>query len=117
MNEFDGLFFAFNNDQLKEGLRKVGLKEDETNEIVSIGMGGYLRKDKEEAFNNMLDRFDQERKDLRNNQKKLFNALVYELRNHEYCITYDIEPALNELGLELKDIPKEMLRRACKKAL
>ena len=30
----------------------------------------------------------------------------YELANHEYCITYDIEPTLDALGLTLDEINK-----------
>ena len=29
---------------------------------------------------------------------------IYELANHEYCITYDLEETLNALGLSVEEI-------------
>lgn len=71
VNEFEGLFFAFNNNQLKEGLEKVGLKEGDTDKIVSIGASGYLRKDRKEAFLDMFARQKDESKRAREEQKTI----------------------------------------------
>ena len=71
VNSFEGLFFAFSNEQLKEGLKKVGLEDNETNKIVSIGAGGYLRKDRREDFKNMFARQRKESKDLRKKAKTI----------------------------------------------
>lgn len=49
-DDFDGLFFAFNNQQFAKGMRKIGLSETETDKIVSIGAGGYLLKERIPAF-------------------------------------------------------------------
>jgi len=111
---FDGLFFAFSNDQLKEGLDKV---KAETKDIVSIGAGGFILKTQIKAFTDCLKRHDQERKDLKKNIKIFFDALVYELRNHEYCITYSTQDALDALGLTRADVEPTMLKKACKEAL
>ena len=49
-DNFEGLFFAFNNDQFKDGMEKVGLTIDDVNKILSIGHGGYILKSRREAF-------------------------------------------------------------------
>ena len=66
LNEFKGIFFAFSNEQLKEGLKKVGLKENETDKICSIGAGGYLLKTVAKDFHKMFE----------NAQKEIVNAML-----------------------------------------
>ena len=114
---FEGLFFAFDNKQFEEGMEKVGLKVNQTGDIFSIGAGGYILKSRSQAFHDMLSRHAAELKTLLQEEKALLTALVYELQNHEYCITYDITEALESLGLEEGDIDKEILKKACKEAL
>lgn len=65
VNEFEGMFFAFSNKQLKEGLEKVGLNENDTDKIYSIDGGGFIRKDRSEAFHAMFKRQREEAKALR----------------------------------------------------
>lgn len=110
----EGLFFAFNNEQMAEGMKKVGLEEKAYSEIVSIGYGGYLRKDCRQALKDLTARHDAERKQLRKDEKKLVDGLAYELANHEYCITGDPEPAVNALGYSMDAIPENILKRAIK---
>ena len=114
-SKFEGIFFAFSNEQLKEGMIKIGLKEDDYGSLVSIGAGGYLRKDKREDFKALFARQDKERKELRKDEARLVEALVYELGNHEYCITGNPEDALSALGYTIKTIPQNVLKRAVKK--
>lgn len=71
VNSFEGLFFAFNNKQLEEGMEKVGLEKDAYKEIVSVGAGGYLRKDRRQAFVDMFTRQAEERKEARRLQKTI----------------------------------------------
>lgn len=54
-DNFEGLFFAFNNEQFKEGMEKVGLDPNNKEEIRSIGAGGYVRKDRLEALKEILN--------------------------------------------------------------
>lgn len=109
-----GLFWAFSNDQLTEGLNKINAT---VKDIVSIGAGGFILKTELQGFKDMLDRHALERKELKKDVKKLFDALVYELGNHEYCITYDPQDALDALGLTKEDVDPELLKKACKKSL
>lgn len=109
-----GLFWAFSNDQLTEGLNKINAT---VKDIVSIGAGGFILKTELQGFKDMLDRHALERKELKKDVKKLFDALVYELGNHEYCITYDPQDALDALGLTKEDIDPVLLKKACKQSL
>jgi len=121
VNEFP-FGFAFNNKQFKEMMENFGLKETDTDKIYSIGAGGYIRKTDSEAMEKMFERHRQEMQDEINNDKKgtdfVYEMFRYELANHEYCITYDLEPTLNSLGLTEKQVyenPK--LLAGLKKAL
>lgn len=114
LNNFEGLFFAFSNKQLNEGLLKIGLKETDKNLICSIGEGGFLKKDRVKAFNDMLDRQERDLTELKKQDDLLLEALTYELANHEYCITRDPENALSSLGLTIDTVKPEILKEAIK---
>lgn len=118
LNAFQGLFWAFNNEQFQEGLDKLGIKKEDAGEkLYSIDAGGYMLKSQSDAFKAMFKRHEQERKELRKNTKLLFGALVYELRNHEYCITYNPQDALDALGLTKDDVDASFLKKACREAI
>uniref|UniRef100_A0A6M3JP64 Uncharacterized protein n=1 Tax=viral metagenome TaxID=1070528 RepID=A0A6M3JP64_9ZZZZ len=116
LNEFEGVFFAFDNTQFAEGMKKVDATDAKA-EIYSLGAGGYIRKDRSKKFHEMLKRQDEEKKHRKKEEKFLFDSLVYELQNHEFCITYTVTDALDALGYDIKDIPTELLKKACKRAL
>ena len=114
--------FAFSNQQFKEMMEKFGLKETDTDKIYSIGAGGYVRKSDSNAFDEMFKRHRKEIEDEIEKDKKgtgfIYSMFSYELANHEYCITYDIEPTLDALGLTLDEInKKENLLNGLRKAL
>jgi len=109
---FEGLFFAFNNSQLSDGMRELGLPEDDYKSIVSIGSGGYLRKDRRDSFKELFARHEQELKQLRRDEKRLIAAIVYELGNHEFCITGDPTDALAALGLTRETVSARILKKA-----
>ena len=54
------VFFAFSKDQFKEGIERLGLTENDTDKIYSIGGGGYIRKADSKAFNDLFDKQDKE---------------------------------------------------------
>ena len=117
MDGFTGIFFAFNKNQFKEGMEKIGLTENQKSEIFSLGStGGFILKSRSKEFHDMLDRQTVELKTLVTEEKALMEALVYELRNHEYCITHSITEALESLGLEAKDVDIKIMQAACREA-
>lgn len=69
VNNFDGLFFAFNKKQLEEGKKKVGAKTN--NELLSIDAGGFLLKIKEKQFDDMFKRHRMENKLHRKTRKTI----------------------------------------------
>ena len=110
---FTGIFFAFNNEQFKEGLVKVENKEGE--KVVSIGSGGYIRKDRVDDYIALCERHKNERQELKKDEKKLVEALVYELGNHEFCYTGDPLDAVEALGFTMETVPKKALDKAIKR--
>lgn len=115
------LGFAFNEEQFVEMMLKWNLAPEDTDKIYSIGGGGYVRKSDAEAMHEMFERHAQEREvAIRENKDDyLYHMFDYELANHEYSYTGDLDDTLDALGLTLEDIEAdvrmdEALKRACK---
>ena len=117
LNDFQGIFFAFNNEQFAEGMAKIGLAADDTKAIYSLGAGGYILKTKSADWNAMFKRHAQEKKERKKEEKYLFDSLVYELQNHEYCVTHDASDALNALGYKQEDIDPVLFKKAIAESL
>lgn len=118
LNDFKGIFFAFSNKQFIEGLEKLGIEMSEAREkIASLPGGGYILKSRSKAFSDLFKKHNAEMKDFKADQEGLFNAIVYELGNHEYCITYDVTDALEALGLTAEDVPADILKKAKRQSL
>jgi hypothetical protein len=98
------LFFAFSDEQFKAGMEKLGLNPDETNKIYSIGGGGYYRRDDSAKFKEMLDKFEAEEAEARKDEKYLLHMFSYELENHEYGYTNDIDDTLDALDLTIEEV-------------
>ena len=45
--------FAFTDEQFKQGMKELGLNENDTDKIVSIGAGGFMKKTDVEAYKEM----------------------------------------------------------------
>ena len=104
--EFNALptMFAFNKSQLDEQLEKIKANR---NEIVSLGCGMFMRKAdvyKLEAFNGKYEAME---KQLMENDEFLLDAFLYELRNHEYIITREVDDALSVFDLTVDDVMKD----------
>ena len=117
LNNFKGVFFAFSKKQFSEGMKKIGLDHSDTNKIYSLGdTGGYILKEKSPKYKAMFGRHEQELAECMKDKDFFHNALVYELCNHEYCITHSHTDALYALGIEEEDIDTKVLIKACKEA-
>lgn len=98
------LGFAFNQSQFDEMMIKWGLKPTDIREILSIGGGGYVRKDDAKAMHEMFARHEAEHKAAMQDDEYLFSMFNYELANHEYSYTYDLTDTLEALGLTMDEI-------------
>lgn len=106
-NEFP-MFFAFSNEQFADGMKKLGLKPNQTNKLYSMGMGGYYKKDDAPKLHEMRRRHDSEFREAikadETGEGFILEMFKYELANHEYCITYDVSDTLDALGLTVEEV-------------
>lgn len=101
--------FAFSESQFKETMKDLGLTEKDTDKITGIGIGGgFIRKSDVQAFNEMNKRHRQEEKDAIKNdltgEGYIKDMFEYELANHEYGYTNNIDDTLIALGLTIDNI-------------
>lgn len=116
INDFR-IMWAFSDEQFAEGMRKLGLQEMDTDKIVTIGGGGFLKKADVPAFEEMMQRHEDERKAAFKDDDFAYDAFLYELGNHEFCITYEYEPTLSALGLTEEEVARDArLLKILKKA-
>lgn len=104
-NDFSNkyIFYAYNQEQFKDGLNKLNCKESD---LVSIYPGTFLLKEKRNDFNELFKSLDIS-EILKNDPDLMESAIYEELCNHEYIILFDpqttIETVYNELGLSPDD--------------
>ena len=96
INNFN-MFFAFSNEQLEEGLKKLNTTKDN---IISVDFGGFIKKEDKENYLNMLKVMNKESEESLKDDIFLYEGFRYELANHEFCITYDFTDTLEVFGLE-----------------
>jgi hypothetical protein len=100
--------WAFSTEQFSAGMKGLGLEPTDTDKIFSIGAGGYIRKTDAPAMKEMFARHKAELKAARAADKKAkgftFEMFLYELDNHEYCITGDATETLEALGLSWQEV-------------
>lgn len=99
-------FFAFSEEQFKEGLKKLNTTKKD---IISTGYGGFIKKTDKNAYLKMFERFNDTLKESLKDDTFLYNALKYELGNHEFVITYDYEDTLSIFGLKYNKLTKREL--------
>lgn len=102
------MFFAFSEKQFNEGMAKLGLSPTETDKIYSFGAGGFYKKSDSKKLRDMLDRFDEELISVINDKisgkKFCFDMFSYELANHEYGYTGDLQETIDAVGYTLDEI-------------
>jgi hypothetical protein len=114
-NEFP-CFFAFSYGQFEEGMAKFGLSPDDTDKIYKMGdTGGFYLRTDAARFREMMGSHEKEMNDAiaadATGEGFILDMFNYELANHEYIITGDIEYTLDALGLTWNDIDEnEKLR-------
>lgn len=96
--------FAFGEGDFSKKLTELGLKADQ---LASIGAGGFIKKENIKAYKELYKSLDDEFEMIKNNDDEVKEAFMYELANHEYCITYDLIDTLNALGLEYEEFKND----------
>ena len=101
--------YAFGMKQFREMMASWGLTEDDTDKIYKIGGTGgfYLRTDSKLIFNTLEENEIEMQAAISNDidgSGFVKDMFLYELANHEYCITYDLEPTLDALGLSEDEV-------------
>lgn len=87
--EFDELpiFFAFGEKQFAEAMKQRGLKSTDTQEVYSLGAGGYYLKKDADIIRTFFAKEDP-LTELMNDVNFAESAFEYEMANHEYHINW-----------------------------
>lgn len=118
--------FAFSDKQFDEGMKKLGLTPDDTDKVISIGGGGFIRKTDVEAFGQMWDDLRKEHNDLIEQDKTgdgyIKDMFVFELENYEFGYTHELNATLTALEFTYEDVMntpnlKHGLELACKEVV
>ena len=106
--EFDAfpIKAAFSNAQFEKAMRDWGFSPSDTDKIVSIGAGCFIRKSDKDSFLSMCKRHDEEMEKAKQDGGATFyyDMFYHELKNHEYGYTGDSEETLNSLGYTLEEV-------------
>lgn len=105
MNDFP-IAFAYSDQQFDDGMRKLGLDPSETDKVVRVFYGAFIRREDYDALMEMFERHSKEERDafIKNEDDWAYHAFRYELANHEYSYTGDYEPALEACGFTLDEL-------------
>lgn len=101
--------FAFSNEQFKNAMEGWGLTVDDTDRIYKLGgTGGFYRREDSKLIFDTLEQNEREMKDAIAADKDgtgfIKDMFRYELANHEFCVTYDLEPTLDALGFTIEEV-------------
>lgn len=96
---------AFSEKKFIDELEKHNLKPED---VTSIGGGGFIRKSDVKLYNELYKKMSNVIAEIRDNKQDLKDAFIYELSNHEYCITYDLDDTLDALGITRKQMQDDI---------
>jgi len=111
VNDFP-MEFAFSEKQLVEALEKLECTKDE---VYSGGSGMIYRKTDSKKLAAMFDSLNDSMETWLKDDKFFMSAISYEIANHEYGYTYEIQDSLDALGLSVDDLTdkqKELIQVA-----
>lgn len=107
INEFP-MKLAFSDEQFKKAMDELGLTVCDTDKILFIGGGGFIRKTDLKDFYKLWRDIRNEHNLLIKNDKTgegyIKDMFVSELNNHEYSYTHDITATLEALELNCEDV-------------
>ena len=103
------LMFAFSSKQFDEGMRKLGLEPDQTDQIYKLGnTGGFYKKSDSELIFNTFDKHEKEQQEAMQNDDFVQSMFEYELANHEWQISHDDEEVLDACGLSENELDERL---------
>lgn len=116
LNDFakENMFFAFSNKQFEEWLQKLNTTKEN---IIQMPWWWFIRKESLKDYNDLIKKLDDDLAIFLIDEENLLQAFVYELRNHEFDITWNHDNSLRALNLKYKaltDRQKELLQQAKK---
>ena len=93
------MFFAFDQRQFAEGMRRLGLRPSDMNQVYAIaGTGGFYRKSDAPKLHEMFARHRKELDEAIAADKAgdnfIYEMFLTELSNHEYGYTGDVQDTL-----------------------
>ena len=103
----DKIFYIFTSskEEFEKKLKEYGLSKED---ICSIGFGGFIKKKDKEELKNMLQRHRKEKQEAIEQDKDgsgfIKSMFEYELYNHEFSYTRDIDDTLNDMGYSIEQI-------------
>lgn len=103
------VLYAFSEKQFAEGCAKLGIaREDAGQRLVAIAPGGAILKEHAQALHDMFERF-QEEQDAAiaadpDGNGFIYGMFNYELANHEYSYTGEIDETLDACGLTWEEV-------------
>lgn len=104
VNDFP-MGFAFSNKQFEEAKEKLGVKSND--ELLSIAGGGFIRKTDKEAYTELFRTLNRESEEAMKDDEYLYQGFLYELANHEFCITCDPTDTLDCFDLTTEDLDND----------
>ena len=100
--------FAYSDSQFTEGMAALGLKPTDADKIYKAPGGGFYRREDGPRLAEMMDRFDRELQEAIADDKTgdgfICEMFLYELSNHEYGYTLDLDETLDTLDYTPEDI-------------
>lgn len=103
------LGFAFNDKQFVEMMKKWGLDpEKDTDKIYRVTSGGFIQKKDHARLHEVMDKCDKEMQEAiaadTTGDGFIYEMFLYELKNHEYSYTGDLEETLDALGYSMEEV-------------
>ena len=78
-------FFAFSEEQFRDGLKKLGAKEEDL--LPLSGTGGFILRDKAQGLYEILKEIDQEKQAALSDPESAYKLFLHALADHEYSYT------------------------------
>lgn len=114
--------FAFDKEDIKEGLKQLGLTENDKDKVILIEDSAFIRKEDKKAYDNLHNNHYKELQEAIKNDTTgaefIQGMFEEELANHDYDYTRDLHYTLMACGFTINDInSNENIRNGLELAL